>query len=209
VLTILEPRLGFDDPVADQLRVVAESDGWIAYHLGTLLFMLLIAAALYVVGQSLVGQGVEVWLHLGVGSLLVSTPVALISVGLDGYASRAADDAVASGGNGALSTGTTLVYAVWGVSMLETIMYLGVTPILFGLAVAWSRIYPAAFGWPVILVGLLSVTAGVLGTLYGPSATFEVLFTISAGLLTLWVLAIRVVLWRRSPAADAFQLVVR
>lgn len=201
VFSILEPRVNSADPILDQLRVVTESDGWIFHHLGTLLFTLLITAALYVVSRTLVGRDVEVWRHVAVGSLLVSTPVAFITVGLDGYATGAAADAAAAGGNGGLAAGTTLVYAVWGVFMLETIMYLGVTPILFGVAVRRSRVYPAAFGWPAILAGLLSLTAGFLGTATGPSATFDVLFTISTGLLTLWLLAIGVRLWRRAPTA--------
>lgn len=203
VFSILEPRVDSADPIVDQLQVVTESDGWIFHHLGTLLFTLLITAALYVVSRTLADRGVEVWRHLAVGSLLVSTPIAFITVALDGYATKAAADAAAGGGNVALAAGTAFVYAVWGVFMLETILYLGVTPILFGLAVSRSRVYPAAFGWPVILVGLLSVTAGVLGTADGPSATFDVLFTISTGLLTLWLLAIGVMLWRRAPTAAA------
>ena len=43
VTNFLHPRLSdYDDPVAEELRVVAESDGWIAIHLGILLATLLI-----------------------------------------------------------------------------------------------------------------------------------------------------------------------
>jgi hypothetical protein len=79
----------------------------------------------------------------------------------------------------------------------------GITPMLFGMAIAGSRVYPAAFGWPVVALGLVSVVAGVLGTFDGPSATFFLLFIISSGLLTLWVLAVGILMWRQVPVGAA------
>jgi hypothetical protein len=201
VTNLVHPRpADFNDPVAEELRLVAESDGWIAIHLGILLGTLLITAGLYVASRTLIDQGVEAWRRLAVGSLLVSTPVLFITLGIDGYATKEAADAVAGGGSAALAAGTALVHAGWGVFTLFVITYVGITPFLFGLAIAGSRVYPAAFGWPVAALGLVSVVAGVLGTIDGPSATFFILFIISSGLLTLWVLAIGVLLWRQVPA---------
>jgi hypothetical protein len=73
---------------------------------------------------------------------------------------------------------------------------------LFGMAVAGSRVYPAAFGWPV---------AARPGVRYGrragnrrrPLGHVLLLFIISPGLLTLWVLAIGILLWRQVPVGAA------
>jgi hypothetical protein len=204
VTNFLHPRLSdFGDPVAEELRLVAQSGGWIAIHLGILLGTLLITAGLYVASRTLVDQGVEAWRRLAVGSLLVSTPVTIITLGIDGYATKAVADALAGGGPAALAAGAAVAHVGWGVFMLLTITYLGITPILFGMAVAGSRVYPAAFGLPVVVLGLVALVAGVLGTVDGPSATFFLLFSISSGLLTLWVLAIGILLWRRVPVVAA------
>jgi hypothetical protein len=205
VTNFLHPRLSdYDDPVAEELRVVAESDGWIAIHLGILLATLLITAGLYAASRTLVDQGVETWRRMAVGSLLISTPVTIATLGVDGYATKAVADALVGGGQAALAAGTAVRHVGWGFAMLLTITFLGVTPILFGLAVAKSEVYPAAFGWPVVVLGLVSLVAGVLGTVDGPSATFFLVFWIASGLLTLWVLGLGISMWRRvSEAAPA------
>jgi hypothetical protein len=204
VTNLLHPRpADFDQPVAEEIRLVAESGGWIAIHLGILLGTLLITAGLYVASRTLVDRGVEAWRRLAVGSLLVSTPVLFITLGIDGYATKTAADAVAGGGEAALAAATALVHAGWGIFMLFVITYVGITPILFGMALAGSRVYPVAFGWPVAALGLVSVVAGVLGTVDGPSATFFLLFMISSGLLTLWVLGVGILMWRQVPVGAA------
>ncbi len=204
VTNLLHPRLTEfgDDYVPAELRSVADSDAWISIHLGLLVAVLLIAAGLYVASRTLTDQGVDGLRRLAVGSLLVGTAAAVLTVLVDGYATKAVADAWAAAQSDAtLAAGTAVAEIAWALFMGMILVFLGTTPVLLGWAVARSRVYPAAFGWPVVVLGLLSVAASVMGVLDGPSATFIVLFTISSGLLTIWVIGIGIVLWRR--VADA------
>jgi hypothetical protein len=199
ITNLLHPRLSeFDDYVTGELRLVADSDGWIPVHLGLLLGTLLISAGLYVASRTLADQGVDGLRRLAVGSLLVGTAVAVVTLVFDGYATKAVADAWAAAQDDVtLAAGTAVAELGWAAFMGLVIVYLGTTPMLIGLAVARSRVYPAAFGWPVVILGLLAVVSGVMGVLDGPSTTFFLLFTVASGLLTLWVIGIGILLWRR------------
>ncbi|MGH2663244.1 MAG: hypothetical protein ACRDH8_10675 [Actinomycetota bacterium] len=203
VTNLLHPRLSeFDDYVPAELRMVADSGAWIPVHLGLLLGTLLISAGLYVATRTLADRGVDGLRRLAVGSLLVGTAVAVVTLVIDGYATKAVADAWAAAQDDVtLAAGTAVAELGWAAFMGLVIVYLGTTPVLIGWAVARSRLYPAAFGWPVVILGLLAMVSGVMGVLDGPSAAFFLLFTISSGLLTLWVIGIGIVLWRR--VADA------
>ena len=90
----------------------------------------------------------------------------------------------------------------WGLFMFLILTFLGITPIFFGVAIAASRVYPALLGWVAVVFGLVSVVAGVWGTLAGPTAPFFLVFTVSSLVLTLFVLVAGVFLMRRAREAD-------
>jgi hypothetical protein len=134
--------------------------------------------------------------------LLVSAPVAVLTLAVDGYATKQVADAAASGGI-EFAAGAAVVHIGWALFMALTISFIGFTPALFGLATARSGIYPAWLGWGAVVLGLVAVVTGVVGTLDGPSAAFFVAFTAVSGLLTLWVLVLGVLLGRRAAMVPA------
>ena len=205
VFNLLHPRLGdYSDPVREDLRIAAESDAWTLIHLGITLGALLLVPALYVVARSLREDGGGYRLgRLALGSLVISAPVGLVTLAIDGYATKHVADLVAGSGakgaaQGALAAGQAVNAIGWAVFMFFVIMLLGVTPALFGAAIAMSDDYPAVFGWPAVVLALGSIAAGVIGFFGGASEGFFLLFMITSGLLTIWVIALGVVLWRRS-----------
>ncbi|MGH2723347.1 MAG: hypothetical protein ACRDI0_03625 [Actinomycetota bacterium] len=139
--------------------------------------------------------------------------MAVVTLAIDGYATKAVADAwsAASGADQAslLAAGTAVAEVGWALFMVLVLTVLGITPILFGWAVAVSGRYPALLGWPIAVVGAGSVVASVIGLAGGPSAAFFLVFVVTSALATLWVLAIGIVLWRRAgasapvPQADA------
>jgi hypothetical protein len=65
--------------------------------------------------------------------------------------------------------------------------------------VAASGEYPPALGWAVAILGAGAVVAGVIG-FGGQSALFWILFVATSGLITLWILALGVLLGRKASA---------
>jgi hypothetical protein len=199
---LLHPRPeDLDAPVASELQAVAESGGWISIHLALLLGILLVAFGLFALARSLKGTDAEPQARVALGGLLIATPVAVVTLGIDGYGIKAVADALAAapGNPVALAAGSAVAEVSWGLFMLTAITFLGITPLLYGLALATSKEWPAAFGWPVVVLGLGSIVAGLMGTFAGPSQGFFMLFTVTSVLITLWVLFGGIRLWMRTP----------
>jgi hypothetical protein len=200
VTNLLHPRLSdFDDPVGETLREAAQSDAWIPIHLGLLLGSLLIVLGLFAFARSMEGGPADGLARLALGGLLVSAPVAVLTLTVDGYATKQ----VAAGGDIELAAGAAVVHIGWALFMALTISFIGFTPALFGLAAARSGIYPSWLGWGAVVLGLVAVITGVVGTLDGPSAAFFIAFTVASGLLTLWVLVLGVLLGRQAAMVPA------
>jgi hypothetical protein len=198
VMNLIHPRMeSFDDPIAEELRIVAASDGWVAIHLGIVAAFLLIAFALFALSRSMKGGPADGIARVALGSLLISTPVAVLAVMIDGYALAAIAESAAASTTGATTASAGLQIA-WGGFMGLAILSLGVTPTLFGLAVAKDGRYPSWAGWGAFLFGLVGIGAGVWGTLDGPSSSFFLAFTISSGYATLWVMGMGYLLGKRA-----------
>lgn len=195
---ILHPRASdYADPIAEELRIIGESDAWVAIHLGILVGFLLITFGLFALARSMKGGPAEGIARVALGSLLISAPVAIIALLIDGYAMGAiAEDAAAD--PAVLAAATAGAHIGWAGFMGLVIFALGVTPALFGLAVAKDGGYPAWLGWGAFLFGLLSVGAGVFGILDGASSGFFLVFAIASGYVTLWVIGIGYLLGRRA-----------
>jgi hypothetical protein len=194
----LHPRPdNFDDPIAGELQMIGETDSWVAIHLGILLGFLLITFGLYALGRSMKGGPAEGIARIALGSLLISTPIAITALLIDGYAMGAIADAVAI--DPAMTVAATAAGEIaWAGFMGLVITALGITPGLFGIAVAKDGGYPAWLGWIAVLFAIVSVGAGITGVLGGPSSGFFLAFSISSGILTLWVMATGILLGRRA-----------
>jgi hypothetical protein len=203
VTNAIHPRPSdYGDHVTAELRMVAGSDGWILIHLGLLAGVLLIGFGLFAVARSVKDGPAEGAARVAIGVLLVSIPVAVVQLAVDGYATKAVADAWsrATGAEQAtlVAAGTAVAEVGWALFMMLALTVVGLVPIAFGWAVATSGRYPAALGWPVAVAGAGSVVASMLGVVGGPSATFFVLFIVTSALATLWVLAMGIALWRRA-----------
>jgi hypothetical protein len=196
VTNLLHPRISeYGDYIGAELQVVRDSDGWLAIHLGVLLGSLLIVLGLFAFARSLKGGPAEGWARLAIGSLLIAAPVTVMTLMVDGYATKAIADVTAEASSGA---GVAVAEIAWALFMGLIITFLGITPMLFGVAVAVDGRYPVLLGWGAALLGAVCVVDGVVGTVAGPSGAFFIVFTVASGLLTLWVLVLGVYLGRRA-----------
>jgi hypothetical protein len=199
---LLHPRISrFDDPTAAFVREVAGFDAWIPLHLALVASILLIAAGQFVFLRTLKGGPADGLARLALGALLVSTPIALVTLGIDGYAEKVAADAFAAGPSAAtFAPAAAIGHVSWGMFMLLILTFVGLTPILLGLAVTRSDDYPTPLGWGAVLFGAGAIVAGLIG-LGGQSGLFWGLFLATSGPLTVWVLILGVLLWRRAAEA--------
>lgn len=204
VANALHPRItDLDDATSAMIEEVARSGAWVPLHLVLIAAILLIAGGLFALARSLKGGPAEGLARLAKGSLLISTSVALVTLGIDGFSSKDASDAWAAatgpGKDAAFAAAAAVVTVAWGAFMVMTMTFIGLTPMLFGLAITRSQEYPAALGWPVAALGAVGIVAGVVG-FGGQSTVFWILFLVSSGLLTLWILVMGVLLGRKAAA---------
>jgi hypothetical protein len=219
VLNLGHPRV----PSADLndtealLREVAGSAAWRPLHLGTLVVVVLGVAGLVAVVRSMTLRGDATWPLVALGSALVTTPVLLASLALDGFAVPAVADrwaaaggvaagGVAAGGGADDAAGRAGVLAaaeaVRSVDLallnLALIGHFGVTALASGVASWTSPAYGRKVGSVALLGGVAGIASGTLQALSGELTTLSylVLLTVSLVLFTVWLLWASVILWR-------------
>jgi hypothetical protein len=145
--------------------------------------------------------------RLGSVAAVAGITVGLILVTLDGLAAKQIAEAWATAPPGEQAAALRLVQAEetinFALAALFNILFAGVTFILYGLAVAWSRVYPRWLGWVVVVAGLGSVVAGLVQAYAGESTTVtRVLTIIFPTVITLWLVLMSTLLLRRAPAVE-------
>ncbi len=200
----LHPRVSeTGDYVAAEMELVSGSDAWVPIHVAIMLAFLLIVFGLFALTRSMKGGRAQGLSRVALGALVLSAPVALVHSVLDAYALKAVADAVAESGPELGGAGTVIANITWSTLMGLNVLFLGVTPIAFGLAVASDGGYPRWLGWVALALGVVSVVNGLGGLIAGPTTAFFMVFPVAAGLITLWVLAMGVLLGRRAAGAPA------
>jgi hypothetical protein len=99
-----------------------------------------------------------------------------------------------------LLAGDTLLWILGGTWAGVLSLFHGVPFVLFGLAVVLDRSYPTWLGWFGFVGGLGSLICGVttfLGVGLGP----ERLFIVFALVVSLWMVAMGILMWRRAATA--------
>ena len=86
---------------------------------------------------------------------------------------------------------------------LVNILFAGVTFILYGLAVAWSQLYPRWLGWVVVRAGLGLVAAGLIQASAGEATTVtRTLTIIFPTVITLWLIQMGILAFRKAPSTE-------
>jgi hypothetical protein len=132
----------------------------------------------------------------------------VITLILDGVAAKQLADQWAAAPEPAKPTALALVSANETVNFalagLFNLSFAGVPFVLFGLAVARARTgsYPRWLGWVAFYAGIGSILAGLIQAITGePTVASLILTIIGPTVITLWLLVIGVLLWRRSARA--------
>jgi hypothetical protein len=154
------------------LRLIAAEPAWPAIHFPTMLFALAILIGLTALSDSMPPNATGSLARMGRTVAHAAVPVMLVGVAIDGFAFKALADAWASA---SLEERAILLHAADAVVLAETgilhawvSIFLGITFILFGTAMALGSEYPRRVGWLGIAGGIGCFLSGAVGFLQLP-----------------------------------------
>jgi hypothetical protein len=192
------------------LRFIAARPDWYwpLVFLGFILGALLWVGAFVALASSLT-EGVGWALgRLGVASIIIGATLHIIDASINGFGLAALAHAWATAPApeqaNLLRDGDMLLRILGGTWASVITFFHGVPFILLGLAVVFSRRYPAWLGWVGVGGGLGSVVLGVTMFLGTP----EMLYVAFAIVVSLWMVAMGVLMWQqadRAPVAEALR----
>ena len=203
VFNVLHPRSEAVDDTRAHLQVIADSGIYQAVHIGILVGALLALGGLAALYRSIAAEPGAALARLGFAGALVGTATVALDIATDGIALKVVADAWASSQDPALFQDVGgLEQVVIGIFSIWVLVLFGVSYSLYGLAVALSDVYPKLLGWAALVVAIGAALIGLAEAFIGHSSVLtNILFPIASILLTLWVLVMGVLMWRRAGAA--------
>jgi hypothetical protein len=176
VVTLFHPS-GDEDNHRVIFAKYADSDAWVAIHLGQFIAVF-IALAGFVVLYRFLTLGVEGSLlsRFAIGATIATAAAFAILQGMDGVALKQAVDAWtdASGAQRAIrfNDAETLRWLEWGFQSYFRVL-LGMSFVLFGAAILATRRTAAWLGWVAVVAGAVSVAIGIDVSYSGLESGFQ------------------------------------
>lgn len=155
----------------------ADSDAWVTVHLGQFVGILLALAGLLVLSRAMRDAGRPVLLaQLAAAATVATAAVWAVLQGLDGVGLKEAADAwVASSGaekSVRFANAEIVRWLEWGFQSYFRVL-LGLSFVLFGVAILLGRLVARWLGWVALLVGALSVAIGIDVGYHGLASSFQ------------------------------------
>lgn len=193
VVNIFHPRAD-EFTARAEIAMVADSDAWRLVHLIGAWALAFLFVGLVSLG-SYIGRSGVTWGRIARASAVGGVTIAFVGITVDGMAMKAVADAGGGAGAEAVAeVGLALFTGLIGSAF-------GLTPLLFGLAMLATATFDRWLGWLAVVGGALGLVTASIQYMSGPSAfVTNVLFTIVALLVTVWVV---VAGWRLWNAAEA------
>ncbi len=204
--TLLHPLEADPNDALAAFQEYAADRLWVATHLGQLLGVAAIVAAMVALARTLDEGRATAWSRVGVAGAVASLAVTAVLQAVDGVALKFMVDKWAAAPAGQRDV---IFEAAFGVRQIEiglssTMSFLfGLTVIVFGLAMVQSRTYPAWLGWIGLVGGLATATAGVALAFTGFSGLAMMISMPASIVVLVWVIATGVVMWRDGTTAAA------
>lgn len=184
------------------LSFVATRDSWGVVHLGGIVGVFLWVGALVALASS-IGRGAgSTFARLGTASAFVGAAIHAVFFSIDGFALKRTADAWQTASPtervGWLQAGD-LVLLLQDSQFVSAIAFLlGLPFVLFGLAVAFSRSYPVWLGWAGFTAGAGALFTGMTRFVGLNFISDPVLFGVFGLGVSLWMVIIGVLMWRRA-----------
>jgi hypothetical protein len=185
------------------LRYISSRPAWYwpTVQLGFILGALLWVGALAALAGSLTRGAGRALGQLGTASVIMGATMHVVDSSISGFGLAHLADAwaVATGSEKSilLHNGETLLMILGGTWAGVLVLFHGLPFVLFGLAVALDRNYPAWLGWFGFVGGLGSLFIGIMVFLVLDLVP-ESLFIVFALVVSVWMVAMGVLMWRRA-----------
>jgi hypothetical protein len=188
-------------------RTIAGSGSWVPAHLAILVGLILMLGGLIAIARSIGGGLPGALACLGSIAAATGATVGLLLLGIDGVAAKHLAQAWTAAPPGEQAAALHALLAEEAINFaLGTLFYLlfaGVTFVLLGLAVAWSRVYPRWLGWMAVVAGAGSVVVGLAqGQVGETNAVTRIPSIIFPTVITLWLAWMSVLLLRKARALE-------
>ena len=205
IANIAHPRSPNIEVTRAQIETVAASSIWMSDHLVLFFSGLLLLVGLVAIQRSIPSGPGAAWAQLGSLAAVVSTSVWAVLMALDGITSKVIHNAWAAAPKAqkaaALRVAEMMEEIDIGIFSIYIILFFGLTFLLYGLAVAMSESYPKWLGWVAVVLALASLIVGIVQAFTGLSVLVtNTLFASFSSLLTLWVLIMGILTWRKTKA---------
>ena len=212
VLTIVHVALlVVDAPLSDPgdteafIQSIVDSSIWAGIHVLVLVPLLLGVGGLLALYRSITGEPGAALAQLGFAAVLMGAAITSVSVAiLGGGAMKELADAWAAAADKevpfAVAKATILVsfdIGSWG-----NLVFYGVAPILYGLAISLTGIYPKWLGWVAVVGGVGGVLIQIVQFSQGVSLVTSGVYVASFLVVNLWLVVMGVLMWRKAGAAD-------
>jgi hypothetical protein len=188
-------------------RTIGDSGGWVPDHLVILLGLIGMLGGLVAIARSIRDGLPGALAQLGSIAAVAGATVGLVLLSIDGVAANHLAQAAATAppieqvaALHALLAEEAINFAL---GTLFYILFAGVTFVLLGLAVAWSRVYPRWLGWIVVVAGAGSLVVGLVQAQVGETnAVTRIPSIIFPTVITLWLAWMGVLLLRKARAPE-------
>jgi len=202
---LLHPRYSHLDDV-DIYRRTAASERFRIADLLILVALLLVIAGFVAVARGLSrGRGATL-ARMGGDAALVGGAIAIASIALDMYGLKQAAETFAK------AAPADRVGAFWATNAVDrintgalgawTIVFLGVAPLLIGGAALAARQRPVWVSLSGAVGGALCVVVGFINLSRQDQSSTEIPFLVGSLLVTGWIIAAGIGLWRVAPSPD-------
>ncbi len=198
---LLHPVTPIQNPEGVAL-VIAESILWVPVHVVIVLGIIIMLGGLVALYHSIKGGLAGALARFGLFAALAGTTLGVILVTLDGIAAKQLAEEWARApqrSEGALRLVLAEQTLDFALASFFNILYAGITFILYGLAVALSRVYPRWLGWVAVVAGMGSIGAGLVQAYTLESTPLSKILTIIfPTIIVLWLLVMGILLARKA-----------
>jgi len=203
---LLAPRFTQDQDV-DVFKAVAGSDSLMPANLVLIAAFLVATAGIVAIASTMRGGAGNDAALLGSAAVTIGGAIALAQIGVEGFAYRQLAKTFASADDtnrpGAFWATASADHINSGLLSMWTILFLGLAPILIGIAIVQSRAFPSWLAAAGIVGGLCCLVVGVHNLVSEDQSALDVLFLVGSLLVTAWLLAAGVLMRRTEVAVAA------